>query len=98
MGRGQGFSTSLLLNRKLSPIPDREWLLYGLGLELSDHHTREHCAPCLHPAVTTQKVDPQLQGGKIILGTSCLFWEHIRLWPLYYLSEDSGGGNVNSSA
>lgn len=46
-------------------------------LELSDHHTRKHCIPCLHPGleVTTQKVDPQLQERKITLGTFCLFWE-----------------------
>lgn len=93
LGRGQTFSTSLLLNRKLNPIPDREWLLYGLGLKLSDHHTRKHCIPCLLPGpeVTTQKVDPQLQDRKIILGTFCLFGEAHQFVAFILSSEDSGG-------
>lgn len=46
-------------------------------LELSDHHTRKYCIPCLRPCpeITTQKVDPQLQERKITLGTFCLCWE-----------------------
>lgn len=96
LGRGQRFSTSLLLNRKLNPIPDREWLLYGLGLKLSDHHTRKHCIPCLHlgPGVTTQKWTPSFNREKLFLAPFVSFGKHISLWLLYYKSEDSGK-NVN---
>lgn len=64
-----------------------------LWLELSDHHTRIHCTPCLHPGpeVTTQKEDPQLQERNITLGTFCLLWETHQLCPLYYWSEEPGG-------
>lgn len=64
-----------------------------LRLELSDHHTRIHCTPCLHPGpeVTTQKEDPQLQERNITLGTFCLCWEAHQLCPLYYRPEELGG-------
>lgn len=76
LGRGQGFSTSLLLNRKLSPVPDRVTALRpGPEVIWSPHKEALYSLSPPWPWSSHPKVDPQLQQRKIILGTFCLFWE-----------------------
>lgn len=96
LGRGQRFSTSLLLNRKLSPIPDRVTALRPWPEVIwSPHKETLYSLSPPWPWSNHPKVDPQLQQRKLFLAPFVSFGKHNSLWLLYYKSEDSGE-NVSS--
>lgn len=68
-----------------------------LWLELSDHHTRKHCIPCLHPGPEeiTQKADPSFKREKLPLAPFVSVAKSINC-ALFTMGLRNQGENVSS--